>query len=113
MKTVLAVIAVGWMITGCGVRDTPDVPTGTPEVQTSVLTEEEVIDIARKAVQANDTWAERAEFETTKNADHTWSVTVWRIEGYDEDGKPQFVPGGHRFITIDRQGQVTDYMRGA
>ncbi len=71
---------------------TVDVPAAAPVMQGSVLTEEKVIEIARKAVQSNDAWADRAEFEAKKNAAGMWSVAVWRIEGYDKDGKPQFVP---------------------
>ena len=82
------------------------------QVQKTDLTEQQVLDIAHKAVQASDTWADRAKSEAKKNADGTWSVMVWRIEGYDKDGKPQFVPGGDRFITIDRRGKVTNYGRG-
>ena len=112
MKSMLVALAVGLMISGCGQHKTADVRKATPPLQGSELTDEKVIEIARKAVQSNDTWADRAKFEAKKNADGMWSVTVWRIEGYDKDGKPQFVPGGHRFITINRQGNVIDYMRG-
>jgi len=89
-----------------------NLPPASPPAQTTELTEQQVLDIARKAVQENDTWGDRAQLEAKKNADGTWSATVRRIEGYDNDGKPQFVPGGHRFITVDRQGTVKDYMRG-
>jgi hypothetical protein len=78
----------------------------------NVLTEKQVIDIARTAVQTNDMWANRAKIEAKKNADGTWSVMVWRIEGYDKNGNPLFIVGGHRFIKIDQQGKVTDYRRG-
>ena len=110
------IAALALYVAGCGTHETPHAPALSPPVQTARktdLSEQQVLDIARKAVQANDTWADRGRFEVKKNADGTWSVMVWRIEGYDMDGKPQFVPGGYRFITIDQQGKVTDYMRGA
>ena len=63
-----------------------------------------IIDIARRAVEANDSWADRAEFEAPdKNADGSWSILVWRI--------PK-TPGGHRLITIDKEGKVISYTRG-
>jgi hypothetical protein len=63
-----------------------------------------IIAIARQAVEANDTWADRAEFEAPeRNADGSWSVLVWRL--------PK-TPGGHRLISIDQEGKVTSYTRG-
>ena len=63
-----------------------------------------IMAIARQAVEANDTWADRADFEAPeRNADGSWSVLVWRL--------PK-TPGGHRLITIDQEGKVTSYTRG-
>ena len=63
-----------------------------------------IIAIARQAVEANDTWADRADFEAPeRNADGSWSVLVWRL--------PK-TPGGHRLISIDQEGKVTSYTRG-
>jgi hypothetical protein len=71
---------------------------------TGSLDAERVLAIARAAVATNDTWLDKAEFETPKRkADGTWSVMVWRL--------PK-TPGGHRLITVDATGKVTDYMRG-
>ena len=70
-----------------------------------------VIEIAKDAVRANDTWADRATYEAERDGDG-WSVIVWRIEGYGKDGQPQFVPGGHRFIRIDKNWNVVKYQRG-
>jgi hypothetical protein len=71
------------------------------------------IEIAKRAVKANDTWDGRpsATFEAAPDGEG-WSVLVWRIVGYDSSGKPQFVPGGHRVITIDRDGNITGSMPG-
>ena len=87
----------------------PQKETGSSSV---VLTEERVIEIAKQAVDKNDTWADRATYDAKKQSDGTWFVTVWRIEGYDNSGKPQFVTGGHRFVSIDSTGRVVDYVRG-
>jgi hypothetical protein len=64
----------------------------------------QVLAIARAAVATNDTWLDRAEFGTpTQRTNGTWSVMVWRLPKQ---------PGDHRFITVDANGKVTDYVRG-
>ena len=70
-----------------------------------------IASIAKRVVAANDTWADRAAYEVTRNG-QGWSVTAWRIEGRDLLGRPQFTPGGFRDIEIDEQGNVTSYHRG-
>jgi hypothetical protein len=64
----------------------------------------QVLAIARAAVATNDTWIDRSEFGTPKQQTNgTWSVMMWRLPKQ---------PGGHRFITVDANGKVTDYIRG-
>jgi hypothetical protein len=68
------------------------------------LEEARIIDIAKRAMSANDDWIGRAQFEKPqRNADGSWTVLVWR--------KPA-APGGDRSIQIDAQGNVTEYGRG-
>jgi len=69
------------------------------------------IEIAKQAVEQRDTWADRATYDATPKGDG-WTVVVLRIEGIDKDGKPQFVPGGTRYVSIDNKGNVRDYSRG-
>ena len=69
------------------------------------------ITIAKRAVASNDTWAERAVYEARSDGSG-WSVTAYRIEGYDSSGKPNFVFGGDRTIHINETGAVTSYVRG-
>lgn len=70
-----------------------------------------VIEVARKAVAQNDVWSDRAIYDAERDGDG-WSVIVWRIEGYNTAGHPQFVPGGHRTVLIDKNGVLTGYLRG-
>jgi len=73
--------------------------------QPQALDEAKVTEIARRAVAANDSWVDRAEFERPQRLpDGSWSVMVWRL--------PK-TPGGHRVILINDKGQVTAYHRGA
>jgi hypothetical protein len=99
---------------GCGpspeptarTRRSPDHAEMTRQAASAVgvLDEARVLAIARKAVATNDTWLDRAEFDTPiKQPDGSWGIVVWRL--------PK-TPGGHRLITIDDKGKVKDYMRG-
>jgi hypothetical protein len=105
-KLMLVSITTLGLLVGCGHpphSDTKITPPATD--QTTALSGAEVLAIARQAVATNDTWLDRAEFETPRRqADGSWSVLVWRL--------PK-VPGGHRVIHINDKGQVTSYHRGA
>lgn len=70
--------------------------------RTAALDEAKVIAIARQAVSTNDTWVTNATFQVRSDGTG-WAVTAWR--------EPR-VPGGHRLIRIDQNGQVTAYVRG-
>jgi hypothetical protein len=102
----LLLIAELGLVVGCG--HCPDAVTkATPPVagQTTALRDTQVLAIARLAVATNDTWLDRAEFETPRRqADGSWSVLVWRL--------PK-VPGGHRVINMNDKGQVMSYFRGS
>ena len=82
----------------------PSPSTSVPADRDNVLDAATVLEIARAAVSKNDTWVDRAEFETPeRQPDGSWSVLVWRLPA---------VPGGHRMILINEKGQVSAYMRG-
>jgi hypothetical protein len=100
LLSILAAVAVGCARkSNTRTIEAPQVASGV-----SVLDEVKVLAIAREAVATNDTWLDRAEFETPKRqADGSWSVLVWRL--------PK-VPGGHRLIEIDASGRVAAYVRG-
>lgn len=66
------------------------------------LGEKDILDIAKAQVAKNETWADRAEYTLSTERDG-WMVVVWRIPN---------VPGGVRYISMDRQGKVLAYARG-
>jgi hypothetical protein len=109
MKTLSKSALVVLAAVAFGCSESPKPPQNPPsQIQTNsekvVLNETRVLAIARAFVATNDTWVEQSEFETPKlETNGSWSVLVWRI--------PK-VPGGHRFITIDKEGKVVDYIRG-
>jgi hypothetical protein len=101
----LLIVGLG-LLSGCAHHQRADTNGARPVTEQTVIVDEaRVIEIARQAVAANDTWVDRAEFGRPKRrADGSWSVLVWRL--------PK-VPGGHRIIRIDEKGRVTAYIRGA
>jgi hypothetical protein len=64
--------------------------------------------IAKRAVEANETWANRATYKA-KRWGNGWAVAVDRKEGFL--GLYRQI-GGDRLILIDSRGKVTDYIRG-
>ncbi len=66
------------------------------------IDEARAIEIAKILVADKETWADRAEY-TAKKAGEGWSVMVWRI--------PK-TPGGHRLISLTREGKLVKYVRG-
>ena len=106
MKKSLHLLIAGLgFIAGCGHYEPADTRAMPPATaQAAAPSETQVLAIARQAVATNDTWLDRAEFETPRRRpDGSWSVLVWRL--------PK-VPGGHRVIHIKDKGQVTSYFRG-
>ncbi len=70
-----------------------------------------VLQRAREIVGRQDTWADRATYKATRKG-HQWTVLVRRIEGYDQEGRPQFVPGGERLLVIGSDFGLKQYIRG-
>ena len=102
---ILWFIALVAVAVGCAPKSstsTERAPSTTTEA--GVLDKAKVLAIARQAVSTNDSWLDRAEFQTPeRRPDGSWSVLVWRL--------PK-VPGGYRLILIDEKGRVTTYDRG-
>lgn len=97
---ILSLIILSVVALGCAATSSTHSTTSS----SGALDEARVLAIARAAVTANDTWIDRADFKTPeRQPDGSWKVLVSR--------RPA-TPGGHRFITVDAQGRVTDYRRG-
>jgi hypothetical protein len=79
--------------------------------ESGTIDEEQAIEIARRAVAANETWTDGATYEATRE-DDLWSVHVWRIDGYGPDGEPLWTFGGDRSVEIEPNGRVVRYMFG-
>ncbi len=70
------------------------------------LTHAGALQVAKRAVKTQDTWADRAKYEVDRIG-NSWRVQVTRIE---PDGSN--VPGGWRSIDIAADGTITNYTRG-
>jgi len=66
------------------------------------IDEARAIEIAKALIAGRETWADRAEYVAKPQTGH-WSIQVWRT--------PK-TPGGHRLITLTREGKLKDYVRG-
>lgn len=98
----LSFLAVA-LLAGCAKQPEQPATMVSPATNaTMALDEARVITIARQAVSTNDTWSKTATFEVRSDGSG-WTVTAWR--------EPR-VPGGHRLIRIDQNGQMTAYIRG-
>ena len=42
-----------------------------------------------------------------------WDITVWHVMGYDWLGHPEFVPGGHTDVELDKMLRVVSIHGGA
>ena len=69
-------------------------------VRTTAMSEDQVIDKAKAAVQQNDSFADSAEYAIMPAGDSGWSVTVTSGNGEV------------RFIVLDGQGEVIKYDGG-
>jgi hypothetical protein len=97
---IFSLIFLSAVAVGCA----PTASTPPTAASSGALDEARVLAIARAAVTTNDTWIERADFETPKRQpDGSWSVIVWR--------RPA-TPGGFRVITVGADGRLKDYLRG-
>jgi hypothetical protein len=99
---------------GCSFSSSSNIETKTnvKEVENAItseqldvakkLSEDEVLEIAKRELANCDTWSDRAEFKVSRDGDG-WSVYIERL--------PR-TPGGHRVVSIDAAGNVTEYFRG-
>ena len=102
MNKELIVIAVLMATVGCG--------TSTRHFIS--LTEQSVIEIARKEMLTREPSTTNYVFETKRNEDGTWLVEASRVGGYGQDGRPHYVVGGDRSMTIDDKGHVREFVKG-
>lgn len=79
----------------------PEDPQGTYRDQ---------IAVAKRLLEQNENWADRAEWEVQKT-DTGWKVTAWRIEHPENKGPSRYLPWGYSVIELDTRTVAIHYQR--
>ncbi len=94
-----------WLLCGCGGEtarmEQPEDPLGRYREQ---------IAVAKKVLEQNENWAERAEWEVVKT-DDGWKVIAWRVEHPEGKGAGRYLPWGYSVIELDRRTVAVHYER--
>ena len=85
---------------GCG-KKRPTASTSPSQSSSSSIDERRAVAIAKLAVGEHETWGDRATYDAKRQGDG-WAVNVWRGSR---------TPGGRRTVMIDKDGNVTDYIK--
>jgi hypothetical protein len=70
----------------------------------------EQISAAKRVLQQEEQWADRAEWEVNKNGDG-WQVVAWRVERPDRKGPDRYLPWGYSIIELDSRMVPVLYRR--
>jgi hypothetical protein len=62
----------------------------------------EQIAVAKRALEQNVDWADRAEWEVHNSGDG-WEVIAWRVEHPERKGSERYLPWGYSTIELDRR----------
>jgi hypothetical protein len=93
------------LLSGCGGKpgrmDHPEDPRGRFREQ---------IAVAKRVLEQNEDWAERAEWEVLQTGDG-WQVIAWRIEHPERKGSNRYLPWGYSEIELDRRLVAVNYHR--
>jgi hypothetical protein len=91
------------LLLGCGGKaarmETPEDPQGRYREQ---------IAAARRLLEQEEDWADRAEWEVSKSGDG-WEVIAWRIEHPERKGPSRYLPWGYSVIELDSRMVTVHY----
>jgi hypothetical protein len=65
---------------------------------------------ARRLLEQEEQWADRAEWEVKKSGDG-WEVIAWRIEHPGKTGPERYLPWGYSVIELDSRMVAVHYRR--
>lgn len=111
-------VALILVVLGCAKRPTPPATprdmAGYHRADAATLSADEVkaISIAKAHLEKSEGKAMDAYFKVTKE-DGEFIVHVFTVTGYDDDGEPIFIPGGHCWVHISKEWKVTRVSPGA
>jgi len=93
------------LLSGCGGKtarmEQPEDPQGRYHDQ---------IAAARRLLEQEENWADRAEWEVNKS-DDGWEVIAWRVEHPDRKGAARYLPWGYSVIDVDHRAVAVHYHR--
>jgi hypothetical protein len=93
------------LLSGCGGQtarmEHPEDPQGPYRDQ---------IAVARRLLEQNENWADRAEWEVLKTGDG-WRVIAWRVEHPENQGPSRYLPWGYSVIELDSRTVAIHYQR--
>jgi hypothetical protein len=93
------------LLAGCGGAPARMEQPEDPQGQYS-----EQITVARRVLEQNENWADRAEWEVLKAGDG-WKVIAWRVEHPERKGADRYLPWGYSVIELDRRLVAVHYTR--
>jgi hypothetical protein len=65
---------------------------------------------AKRLLQQEEDWADRAEWEVLKTTDG-WDVIAWRVEHPERTGPNRYLPWGYSVIQLDYRKVAVHYHR--
>jgi hypothetical protein len=107
------------VVLGCAKSPTPPAtPRGfsgyyrADATEKMIADEAKAISIAKTHLEKEDGKPIDAYYRVTKE-DGGFSVHVQDVTGYDDEGEPIFIPGGHCWVHISKEWKVTSVSPGA
>lgn len=73
--------------------------------------ESEMIAIARRTLDQQEDWVDKAEFKIAKRSGG-YEVTAWKIVHPEAKGNLRYVPWGRSTMLIEDNGRVVEYRKG-
>jgi hypothetical protein len=93
------------LLSGCGGKiarmEQPEDPQGPYREQ---------ITVAKRTLEQNEDWADRAEWEVVQSGDG-WEVIAWRVEHPERKGPNRYLPWGYSVIELDSRMVAVHYHR--
>ena len=73
--------------------------------------EGEIISIARRTLDQQEDWVDKAEFKIAKRGSR-YEVTAWKVVYPEAKGNLRYVPWGRSTMLIEDYGRVVEYRKG-
>lgn len=98
-----AVWTLAALLAGCA-----DGPADPAKLSTR---EQEVLAIARRTLDQQEDWLDKAEFKISRRGTR-YEVVAWKVVHPEAKGNLRYVPWGRSTMLIEENGRVAEYRRG-